>query len=305
MSKAAGVKPSWGQEHQQLVYDGVHVQDHSLLPLGRLACKTQCFGGTAINCETTLRITVHRSTVWMDALREAQKQSFCASVLLKVTFFGKSSIDDGGPWREFFRLLVLQAGESLLRGDNIKFFSVNVPALVVIASTSLDDLKAVFNEDGPRMLLMECGYFAPLNSLDLKPLILSTILDFHLMLKVKANILRSILRVDFSEISASKHTTEYSAYCNFNIFIEECNDETADGCTLGDLLSFFTGSSTIPPQGFNIQCTITFNHGSDCLPTASTCSLEIRLPTCHGEDYGSFKDAMILALNCHDGFGQL
>ena len=27
--------------------------------------------------------------------------------------------------------------------------------------------------------------------------------------------------------------------------------ETADGCTLGDLLSFFTGSSTIPPQGFN------------------------------------------------------
>eukprot|EP00731_Ephydatia_muelleri_P013141 Em0007g451a len=272
MSKAAGVKPSWGQEHQQLVYDGVHVQDHSLLPLGRLACKTQATqskanstyrlssaccqaqsgvstemhealtnivivqsasqnfrmldldkctdlhnpgttlhfsrttganvesgllqqGGVmnvergtvccyclvmhkyssrtnvyawvyislsglvqqsanckrtqasnvervlviyyfveleAINCETTLRITVHRSTVWMDALREAQKQSFCASVLLKVTFFGKSSIDDGGPWREFFRLLVLQAGESLLRGDNIKFFSVNVPALVTI-----------------------------------------------------------------------------------------------------------------------------------------------------------------------------
>ena len=33
--------------------------------------------------------------------------------------------------------------------------------LQVIASTSLDDLKAVFNEDGPRMLLMECGYFAP------------------------------------------------------------------------------------------------------------------------------------------------
>ncbi|KAL5491583.1 hypothetical protein EMCRGX_G016897 [Ephydatia muelleri] len=298
---------------------------------------------TAINCETTLRITVHRSTVWMDALREAQKQSFCASFLLKVTFFGESSIDDGGPRREFFRLLVLQAGESLLRGDNIKFFSLNVPALVVIASTSLDDLKAVFNEDGPRMLLMECGYFAPLNSLDLKPLILSTILDFHLMLKVKASmdqfleglqtlgvlsevksqpllfepyflyaklnidadILRSILRVDFSENSASKRTTEYSAYCNFNIFIEECNDETADGCTLGDLLSFFTGSSTIPPQGFNKQCTITFNHGSDRLPTASTCSLEIRLPTCHGEDYGSFKDAMVLALKCHDGFGQL
>ena len=34
---------------------------------------------------------------------------------------------------------------------------------------------------------MECGYFAPLNNLDLKPLLLSTILDFHLMLKVKAS----------------------------------------------------------------------------------------------------------------------
>ena len=42
----------------------------------------------------------------------------------QVTFFGESSIDDGGPRREFFRLLVLQAGESLLRGDNIKFFSL-------------------------------------------------------------------------------------------------------------------------------------------------------------------------------------
>ena len=36
----------------------------------------------------------------------------------------------------FFRLLVLQAGESLLRGDNIKFFSLNVPALVVCTENS-------------------------------------------------------------------------------------------------------------------------------------------------------------------------
>ena len=54
----------------------------------------------------------------------------------QVTFFGESSIDDGGPRREFFRLLVLQAGESLLRGDNIKFFSLNVPALVVCTENS-------------------------------------------------------------------------------------------------------------------------------------------------------------------------
>ena len=54
----------------------------------------------------------------------------------QVTFFGESSIDDSGPRREFFRLLVLQAGESLLRGDNIKLFSLNVPALVVCTENS-------------------------------------------------------------------------------------------------------------------------------------------------------------------------
>lgn len=89
---------------------------------------------TAIDYETTLHITVHRSSVWIDALREAQKQSFCSFLFClryvyfalqdkddimphQVTFFGESSIDVGDPQREFFRLLVLQAGESLLRGQ--------------------------------------------------------------------------------------------------------------------------------------------------------------------------------------------
>ena len=50
---------------------------------------------------------------------------------IQVTFFGETSIDTGGPRREFFRLLVVQAAKTLLRGVDIKFFSLNVPAIVV------------------------------------------------------------------------------------------------------------------------------------------------------------------------------
>ena len=42
-----------------------------------------------------------------------------------------NSVDAGGPRREFFRLLVHQAADTLLRGENVKFFSTNVPAIVV------------------------------------------------------------------------------------------------------------------------------------------------------------------------------
>ena len=82
---------------------------------------------------------------------------------------------------------------------------------------------------------------------------------------------------------------------------------TADGCTLEDILVFFTGSSSIPPHGFGKKnsCTVTFiSDGKTSLPTASTCNMELRLPTSHGEDYFSFKQSMILALKGNDGFGQ-
>ena len=43
------------------------------------------------------------------------------------------SIDLGGPRREFFRFLSLQASECLLRGDQKRFFANNVCAIQVNA----------------------------------------------------------------------------------------------------------------------------------------------------------------------------
>ena len=74
-------------------------------------------------------------------------------------------------------------------------------------------------------------------------------------------------------------------------------------CTLEDILVFFTGTSSVPPLGFDRRPSIVFLHDPTAiLPTASTCALQLRLPTCFKE-YTSFREHMELALKSNDGFG--
>lgn len=59
---------------------------------------------------------------------------------------------------------------------------------------------------------------------------------------------------------------------------------------LSDCLSFFTGTSRIPPTGFNFMCTLNFS-GVNVYHTASTCALIPTLPTMYHNTYrnhGSF-----------------
>lgn len=71
-----------------------------------------------------------------------------------------------------------------------------------------------------------------------------------------------------------------------------------------DVLVFCCGAERIPPLGFGKDPKITFLHkGDGKLATASTCDIILRLPTLHGEDYQSFKEAMIMSLKGNDGFG--
>ena len=67
---------------------------------------------------------------------------------------------------------------------------------------------------------------------------------------------------------------------------------------------FFSGAERVPPCGFgDTSPSLVFLHGNQMLPTASTCDLQMRLPIKHC-DYTKFKDAMILGIKCHDGFGE-
>lgn len=66
------------------------------------------------------------------------------------------------------------------------------------------------------------------------------------------------------------------------------------------ILSFFTGADSIPPVGYD-RVTLTFNNLNP-YPTASTCGLELTLPTKYDE-YEEFKRHMDVAFTMHGGFG--
>ena len=80
-----------------------------------------------------------------------------------------------------------------------------------------------------------------------------------------------------------------------------CTDEDI-GCTLEDMLIFFSGTDALPPLGFDTPPTLTLLHGDVRFPTASTCGIHLSIPTKY-KKFEDFKDAMITALLSNDGFG--
>ena len=55
------------------------------------------------------RIHVRRRSIYSDSTRAFSKPTFNVSKTLKVIFMGESAVDDGGPRREFFQLLLKDA----------------------------------------------------------------------------------------------------------------------------------------------------------------------------------------------------
>ena len=74
-----------------------------------------------------------------------------------------------------------------------------------------------------------------------------------------------------------------------------------DSIVLHNVLSFFTGAEIIPPLGFEITPSLRFS--DSMLPTASTCALQLILPTSYYNNEELFKEKMIYAMLNHDGFG--
>ena len=58
----------------------------------------------------------------------------------------------------------------------------------------------------------------------------------------------------------------------------------------------------VPPQGFDPKLTLRFN-SENMLPTASTCALELCLPTRYYNDYTTFSEKLTLGFTSHGGFG--
>ena len=130
--------------------------------------------------------------------------------------------------------------------------------------------------------------------------------------------IKALFEVQYVSNESRLRPKEEEAYIFFVDFLDECEGEiivmdilcitfkllfienTLDHCSLKDVLIFFSGTDTIPPHEFHP--TIVFSHGNAILPTASTCDLELRIPATHS-NYVKFRDAMVLGLKGHDGFG--
>ena len=78
----------------------------------------------------------------------------------------------------------------------------------------------------------------------------------------------------------------------------------ATAVSIGMILNLFTGSESIPPCGFPPGKPVLSFNSSNPYPTASTCALELTLPTKY-DDYQEFKSKMDQAFSMHGGFGLL
>ena len=72
--------------------------------------------------------------------------------------------------------------------------------------------------------------------------------------------------------------------------------------SLGQILNFFSGSAYPPPMGFDAPASIHFNCTSE-FPLATTCAIQLILPTKHYDNPGVFRERMIYAMTNHGGFG--
>ena len=89
----------------------------------------------------------------------------------------------------------------------------------------------------------------------------------------------------------------------FKLKFSSIPPDGSTGCTIGDVLVFFTGANRVPPLGFDKTPTVMFLDQNAMFATASTCDLKLRLPVKFGEDIKCFKEAMIMSLKGNDGFG--
>ena len=133
--------------------------------------------------------------------------------------------------------------------------------------------------------------------------------------------LKNLFSISFRGQEDEQRPLQEQAYIFFSDFLDDCEgldqsacnyymvcsvfDIVAAGdsvCALEDVLIFCTGAASVPPAGFHMLLKLVFLGANENLPTASTCSLILRIPSCHAS-YDAFKDMMELGMKGNDGFG--
>ena len=138
---------------------------------------------------------------------------------------------------------------------------------------------------------------------------------------VTASILDQIFIPQFSPPGSNAREKEEAIILNWKDFIYEAEGITIKhivtllllwlfctecGVSISKIMMFVTGVERVPPMGFPLKPTISFlpDDGMQTLPTASTCSLILRLPLSL-VNYEDFKEKMKFDVLNTIGFGQL
>ena len=133
-----------------------------------------------------------------------------------------------------------------------------------------------------------------------------------------AAMLDDMFKPELSPEGNIKREKEEEILFNFTHFLEEVEKGNVQyigdqhwnntKLTLGSVLSFVTGATSIPALGFNTAPVIKFDHNAPVgwKPTANTCANVLILPVNSTlKVYESFKTEMITCLQSAQGFGLL
>ena len=91
-------------------------------------------------------------------------------------------------------------------------------------------------------------------------------------------------------------------YTHYIDYLDQAVGNDEQTVELSDILMFFTGTTHIPPGGFQTQPTLSFLHNhNDKLATSSTCSLTLRVPV-HSNSWEDFSAMMTFSILGSEGF---
>eukprot|EP00731_Ephydatia_muelleri_P032655 Em0024g199a len=111
------------------------------------------------------------------------------------------------------------------------------------------------------------------------------------------------MSIEFSSPKSVEREAEELVYLMFIDLLHDIEGGTIKGVSLKNVLSFFTGAEDIPLTGYDTTPTLMFDHTSNPFITASTCAVQLTLPTIHSDDQAVFDEKVIYALRHHGGFG--
>ncbi|XP_016118715.1 G2/M phase-specific E3 ubiquitin-protein ligase [Sinocyclocheilus grahami] len=283
-------------------------------------------------CPTSNQINVCRDSILQGSLQAFKRRRFNPDARLDVIFVdsdgvGEGAVDEGGPTREFLRLLMREIQRSKIfegpedkrllaldthdAGDSLYMMG----ALRYISSLeerdSLVQSAAEYFVNGRTNLALrqfEEGFktLGLIDELKNHPDIFED-LFINAVRPLEAKDLSTLFEVDFSPLGSNKRQLENKTVCFWRDWLIDVEEGDCNSLTLPMVLEFASGASSVPPLGFPHQPKIEFLHtsGQDTrvFPEANTCLIVLRLPI--HSTYESFRTYMAEGILQSPTFGTM